>query len=321
MPSTAHELFVHAVRESPSLVLALIASAGAIELAGTSVTLADAGLPDLVSALTADALVLLRRADGGKIAAVVEVQFEVDEDKVFTWPAWPAYHATARRRHRCPTFVVVLCPSERVAAWARRPIALSPAHCVRVPLAFGPSALASLDTEGASAELKWLVAYALAADAERGPRAYTVVNDALADLSDLEIAALYSKILTQALSPAVRAHIEAMMMEPKNEALASEPIDPLVQHMLDLRRARREAREALAVGREQGREQGREDGLHEGLRKGREDALLLLLQARGLPVSEAEQRRISAERDLAVLDSWLRASVDAASVAEVLERT
>jgi len=34
-------------------VLALIASAGAIELAGSSVTLDDAGLPDLVSALTA----------------------------------------------------------------------------------------------------------------------------------------------------------------------------------------------------------------------------------------------------------------------------
>lgn len=290
MPSTAHELLVHAVRESPSLVLALIASAGGIEVAGSSVTLDDAGLPDLVSALTADALVLLRRADGGKVAAVVEVQLEVDEDKLFTWPA---YQATARRRHRCPTFVVVLCPSERVAAWARRPIALSPADCVCVPLAFGPSALASLDTEGASAELKWLVAYSLATDPERGPRAYTVVSDALADLSDLEIAALYSKILTQALSPAVRAHIEAMMMEPKNEAVSSDPVDPLVQYMLDLGRARREAREAreaLAVGREQGREQGREDGLHEGLRKGREDAILLLLQARGLPVSRGRAR-------------------------------
>lgn len=49
---------------------------------------------------------------------------------------------------------------------------------------FGPRALAGLDVSNGAPEVKWLVAYALRDDEERGPPAFEEATEALAQLPD-----------------------------------------------------------------------------------------------------------------------------------------
>jgi len=317
MPSTVHEVLVQAVRDAPQLVQALLVSAGHTASDG-SVSLEDAGLPSLVSALTADALLLIRQpgpAGASELAVVVEVQLEVDDNKLYTWPS---YQAAARYRHRCPAMVVVICPSDRVATWAAREVSLDRYRSTFAACAFGPKDLARLDVASAGPELKWLVAYALRDDVERGPKAFAEATDALALLLDEALVELYCKTLSDALSPAVRAHYKALDMNQPSAKAPSTPEDPLVARMLDLIRARREA---LAVGRAEGREAGRLEGKAlgeaEGKAEGKAEALLLILRTRGVDLPDVAITRIRSESDTQVLDAWLLAALNAITVAEV----
>jgi hypothetical protein len=77
-----------------------------------------------------------------------------------------------------------------------------------------------------------------------------------------------------------------------------------------------------AQGRKRGRAEGLAQGLVEGLvtgrAEGRQDALLTLLQARALPTSDEEERRIRACSDTTKLDQWIARAATASSVREVL---
>jgi len=57
------------------------------------------------------------------LGIVVEVQLQKDPRKPFTWPV---YVVNLRARLSCPTCVLVVTPSESVAAWARTPRVLGP---------------------------------------------------------------------------------------------------------------------------------------------------------------------------------------------------
>jgi len=55
----------------------------------------------------------------------------------------------------------------------------------------------------------------------------------------------------------------------------------------------------------------------EGMAKGKAEAVLCVLQARGLRVSSVDQRRITDCRDVAQLDEWIRLAARVESVAEL----
>jgi predicted transposase YdaD len=56
----------------------------------------------------------------------------------------------------------------------------------------------------------------------------------------------------------------------------------------------------------------------EGRAEGKQDALLMVLGGRGLPLSAAQRRAIRDCADVATLDRWLAGAGNAASVAELL---
>lgn len=60
--------------------------------------------------------------------------------------------------------------------------------------------------------------------------------------------------------------------------------------------------------------QGREEGREEGLVAGERGTVLMVLKARGLPVSDSQRSRIDACDDLAVLKAWAQAALTAAAV-------
>ncbi|MEV5997997.1 hypothetical protein AB0M25_01335 [Streptomyces griseomycini] len=66
------------------------------------------------------------------------------------------------------------------------------------------------------------------------------------------------------------------------------------------------------------RAEGREEGREEGRAQARREDVLLLLDHRGVEVSEEERERVAGCRDLGTLDVWFARAVTAASAAEVL---
>lgn len=74
------------------------------------------------------------------------------------------------------------------------------------------------------------------------------------------------------------------------------------------------SKKAFAEGRVKGRVEGRAEGRVEGLK----ESLLRILEARGLPVADAQRERIVACRDAAVLDRWIAGALTARSVDDVL---
>lgn len=81
--------------------------------------------------------------------------------------------------------------------------------------------------------------------------------------------------------------------------------------------ARRYLAQGHAEGRAKGEAEGRIEGRAEGCLEGEAQALLRILHARGLSVSEAERARMVRCDDRATLDEWLERALTASRVAEV----
>ncbi len=65
--------------------------------------------------------------------------------------------------------------------------------------------------------------------------------------------------------------------------------------------------------------QGREEGREEGLVAGQRGTVLMVLKARGLPVSDSQRARIDACDDLATLKDWTEAALTAATVDDLFK--
>ena len=63
---------------------------------------------------------------------------------------------------------------------------------------------------------------------------------------------------------------------------------------------------------------GEAEGKAEGEAEGKAKAVLAVLAARGLAVSDTQRTRVLAERDLAVLDRWITRAATCASADEAL---
>ncbi|WP_036330585.1 hypothetical protein [Microbispora sp. ATCC PTA-5024] len=65
----------------------------------------------------------------------------------------------------------------------------------------------------------------------------------------------------------------------------------------------------VAKGRDEGRAEGREEGREEGRAEGEINALLTVLESRGLTTSDDARERIRRCTDLQQLKTWLRKAV------------
>jgi len=96
------------------------------------------------------------------------------------------------------------------------------------------------------------------------------------------------------------------------------------QIRVDYERRRMAYHDAISLRRDswvEGHEEGKRLGVGEGKRLGQQalaEALISVLQARGLPLSNELRARIDAETDLARLKGWVTRAALAASAEEVL---
>jgi hypothetical protein len=107
------------------------------------------------------------------------------------------------------------------------------------------------------------------------------------------------------------------------ERAVAEPILLDFQRMLGQHESRTSDEQEFLMAMQQtwedARTEGRTEGLTEGLIAAQVKALLTVLRARGIPVPDAAQQRIQAERDLARLERWIERASVASSIAEVID--
>lgn len=166
-----------------------------------------------------------------------------------------------------------------------------------VPCVIGPEDVPVVTRVGLARKLPELAMLSVIAHG-KGPQGEAIARTALKaakTIADGDSAALYLSTILNYVSAQVRTALETSM---RNDPEYSEFVQRLI-----------------TTGRAEGRAEGRAVGeVH-----GRAAALVAMLEARGLPLSKRQRKRIEASRDVEQLDHWIRLAVTAASVSDVLE--
>jgi hypothetical protein len=225
-----------------------------------------------------------------------------------------------------------------VAAWAARPIDLGPGNAAFRVHVVGPDQIPRINEAHIARrnpELGFLSALAHA-DEDHDPE---LVRTALAGLTtlDRDRARSYGSVLLDCIDTALRAALEASVMEEDNQSRESSVSMEFVDRALEWGRraliederriARQEGLEqgweaghqdGLKFGRQQGHQEGRQEGRQEGFLLAQRAVLRRLLARQGLQLEADDGRRIDECDDLATLDRWIDQAVGAASVGAAL---
>ncbi|MEU8799254.1 hypothetical protein [Spirillospora sp. NPDC048819] len=301
MPTNKHELPLEMVRNRPQLVPELLRSVFGLDVPDlVSTTLTSESYADVNPAeLRCDATVLLGDPKRPRLGVVVESQLRPRDQKSYSWPA---YLASLRQRRKCPVMLLVLCPDKGTARGCAAPIDMGHPGWVLNPLTVHPGMLPPIVDPGQARLLPELAVLAAPVHAE-GPEAKAVLDsltDALHSVAG-DTRKLYYDYVTSRFSDAARKLLEETMSVKGYEWES----DFAKSH-------RAEGREE---GRAEGREEGHAEGREEGHAEGEVRALLLVLQSRGIAVSDEVRGRVEGCTDLDQIERWIRraSTVDTAA--------
>ena len=288
MSSLLHEALVLLFRNRPDLAPELLRRVFGVELPRfAEARVASAELSEVVPREhRADLIVLL--LDGKPVLAIVlEVQLSRDPEK---HRSWPGYVIGARERYGCPAYLLVLCADEAVARWCAKPIEMGHPGFVLRPLVLGPDAVPVVTEPEQAATMPELSVLSAIAHG-RGEHGFAVALAALAAARglDVERATLYDDLVLFWLNEAARRKLEELMEQGRYEYQSE-----LVRRHV----AQGEVKGRLAANAQ---------------------AVLTVLDVRGLSVSSDLRQRILGCTDVATLDRWLRRAVVAADAQELLD--
>lgn len=291
MPSFQHEGLVELFRTQPTLAAGFLAD------------VFNVAIPDFAAARTescdftdigprefrGDTAFVLSDGGGTPLLGIV-VEIQLGKDETRKW-SWPVYVSTLRARLQCPTYLLVVSSDPAVAAWSRRPIELGHPGLVLRPLVLGPDLIPAVTDPGLAIDVPERAVLSAIAHGE-SPDADAVFAALLAGLheTDDEHGKMYYDLVLAALSTAAKKRLEAMM------AIKYE-------YQSDF------ARRYVAEGRAEGLAEGRAE---EAVR-----AVLTVLEARGIEISETARGRITQCVDPDLLEVWLRRAVTAESAEEL----
>jgi len=285
MPSHLHEILIEMFRDRPLLAAELLR--GPLHVAVPDFDEARLSAGDLTDVTPteyrADAVVTLAGEGITVLAVVIEVQLRVDGRKR---RSWPAYVATLHARLGCPVALMVVCPVQVVADWCAAPISFGPPGSVLTPVALGPEqvpVITDLDTARRVPELA--VLSALAHGAHPDPRPMFEALLTALDVIDHDHANLYTDLILSVLPAAARDCLEEFMTT--------------TSHRYQSDFARRYFSEGEAQGKAQGKAQGEAD------------AVLAILDARGIDVPDDIRAEIARCTDLDRLGGWIRQAATA----------
>ncbi len=300
MPSMLHESLVMLLHNQPRLAPELLTTVLGVPLpAHSDVQVASASLAELVPTEYHADLVLLLVEGQPVMAIVVEVQLSKKPRKRFTWPM---YLMGLRARYECDACLFVLCADDDVARWCAQPILCGPGSVVQ-PHVIGPQGVPVVtDTNQAGAAPELAVLSSMAHGNGSVHTAVEIATAAMIAVSKLDDdhTVLYSDLILASLSEAARKALETML--PKGYELQSEF-----------------ARKHFAEGKAEGIAEGKAEGIAEGKAEGIAEGVLVVLEARKVPVSEQERQQILECTDPELLRRWLRKVAIVQSVAELFD--
>ncbi|WP_437337800.1 hypothetical protein [Sorangium sp. So ce394] len=298
MPGTPHEVLIVALRDRPALLADLFQRITGSSF-GTPAEAVDATVR-FTRAIEVRPDLLLRSRRPGWV--MVEIQNSIDERKR---RSWPLAVSVLVHQEKAMGEVIVITASRRVASWAKRAarfrgelgtrFELTP----RVLLLSGRRVEALLDP--AHPELALFAAWAV--HHRHGPAARRVVVRALElteqHLADEPLRDAQARAILAVLSDAMLASLRELAMDPSKvpETQAS--------------------RRFRLFFEKRGRAAGKAEGRIEGKIEGMQEALLAVLDARGLSLTAEERAHVKACTVPAELDRWIARAATAASVSEV----
>lgn len=280
MPTREHEIPLRLVQNQPAMAPVLLESLGVevpnhTEALNTGSALTNCDPKEFNS----DGAVVLRNGTENVMAVVVERQNGHDSDKR---RSWPAYLVTLHVRLKCPTVLLVLCPSDAMARWCAVPIRTGHPGFDLVPLTIGPSRMPRIADEQQARLLPELSVLSARAHGNNDPGTLKVVMEALNSTAAMNRTFYYDYVLS-GLNEAARKELEGLMAVGTYEWQSDF------------------AREYVGIGREEGREEGAALGVAR--------SVIAILETRGFTPTTELRERVEACTDLQTLDHWLRAAL------------
>ncbi|MEU6274217.1 hypothetical protein ABZ871_17700 [Streptomyces populi] len=236
-----------------------------------------------------DTLLRFDSADHGAFLLAVEAQGKKDSAKPMSWAYYTAYLWT---KYRLPTALMVVCQDRSTAEWAQRAVNS------------GPPQLPTLT-------LRPLVV---------GPHNMPVITDPSEARADLALAALSS--ITHAGDPDIGAILKALSTALRD--VPEDVADPIIEFIaqgLGKRPAMQLWRNLVAVDLSFYKSSISEEIRDEGRAQASADAILIILEQRGIDVSDDIRERITGCDDPGILRRWLARAVTAPTAEDIFGDT
>ncbi|MFF1922374.1 hypothetical protein ACFVW8_17615 [Streptomyces sp. NPDC058221] len=291
MVSSPHEAMHRIFQEYPGLFSRVSEVLGIDIPPPTSATLLPTDLTENSPVeRRVDTLLRIETQDDGPFLLAIEAQGKKDLRKSTSWPYYVTY--LHNKYGGLPVLLLIVCQDHTTAEWAATPITIG------VP-------------RWQTLTLNPIVA---------GPHNMPVITNVAEARKDLALATLAA--ITHADNPDVGAILKtlsaALREAPDN---ITEPIAELTAQGLGNRPAAQQWRNLVAVDTsfytsfmsEEIRDEGRDEGRVEGQAKG----ILLVLEARGVPLTDEARKRIADCNDSQLLDQWIQRAATATSTDEV----
>lgn len=282
MATLTHEEIAELFRSDPELAVDLLRRTRGVHIPRFDhLEVKPGDLVELVPIAYRADVVVLLVAGEPVFVIILEVQLAQDADKRFSWPY---YAAAAHARYRCPACLIVYAPDPAVARWAARPIHFGQPGSPFKPLVRGPKAIPRITGAAAAARAPYRAVLSVVAHG-REPEGETIARAALQGIAGLpeDERATWEEVILASLDIAARRALEEWMN------LQGYP--------------------------------EKSTFYQRGKAEGEAKALLAVLTARGLRVSDELRARILAAAEVSQLEAWIVRAATAASIDEVFATT
>ncbi|MFJ4901735.1 hypothetical protein [Streptomyces sp. NPDC088727] len=287
MVSSPHEAMHRIFQEYPGLFSRVSEVLGVDLPQPTSATVLPTDLTEAKPVeRRVDTLLRIETETDGPFLLAIEAQGKKDRRKTTSWPYYVSY--LHNRYDGLSVLLLVVCQDHATAEWAARPLTIG------LP-------------QWPTLTLKPLVA---------GPHNMPVITNVAEARKDLALATLAA--ITHADNPDVGAILKtlsaALREAPEDVA---DPIVELTAQGLGNRPAAQQWRNLVAVDTSFYKSFMSEEIRDEGRAEGRAEGLLLILQARGIALTDETREKISTCTDPQLLHRWLHRATTATAVEDV----
>ena len=288
MPSSWHDSETTIFTETPRLAMEIAASLnGAPVPPGVPVRAEAPNFIDRPSTdFQADAVIVAGPARDPVRAVIVEAQKRTLRDKP---PQWARYAAQLWTFLRCPVDVLVICPDAKSAFWYARPVPTSLPGYTHLPIVLPPSAVPAITGPREAAARPAMAALSVAYH-DANPAVCQAFAEGMRQLPP-ERASQYHEHAYNISPLAVQRILEQLM---------TSDTWPVYSPF---------AKEHFGRGKKEGRREGKAEG----------EAILLVLKARSLDVSDAERERIASCADLKQLKKWVTRAATADKASDLFD--